>query len=683
MMRTSLPPLLAILASAALLGGCRDADERSFHDGAAEREAFEKRYNREVLQKLEGEREALEEGLAGELGDKERQEKRDELDRVLRRLERPAFFERLEESDLPADLEWVTNLDDPDIGSPDAIKGGTLHGALPGFSFPRSIRAVGKEANNSFRSYHLDDVEMALTGIHPNTRNIIPALADRWAVAADGQSVYFHIDDEARWSDGREVTSGDFLMTMYIYLSDYLTPAFYRNYYGEQYWGIASYGPDHLCVRLAFPKPIAPYFASIAPFQEHFYREFGPDFEERYNWRVRPTTGAYVIREEDVVKGRSISQTRVEDWWARDRKYYRNRFNPDRIEYKLIQDENKMFQMFLLGDIDLIRVGEAKRWYEDLEHENVFDGYIERAEFYNVYPRPSYGLYFNLTRPGLDDRDVRIGLQHATNWEKVIEVEFRGDMERLNLLNDGYAGVSDPSLRTRPFSVGKAREAFARAGFDREGPDGILRNAAGERLSFELNYSKGPVNDRIVSKLKEEARRAGVEYRLDGMDGSASFQKNLKKEHEVTFMGWGTGQAMIPDFYQQFHSKEAYQEDGKTVRPMTNNISVFADQEVDPILERNRNARSMEEVIETSRELERIFHERAVWVPAFKSTSYRVAYWRWVGWPEDFNVMMSDLPTMQHVHWIDVERKKETLEAMRRGEAFEEQNLVFDQFREE
>jgi len=662
--------------------GCRSEREWAAYDCSEERERFEQRYNRNVREELARKQAELEEALAGELGDEARAEKQSELERTRRRLERPDFFERLGEDELPDDLEWTTNLDDPDLGSPEAKKGGTLHSFFEGMTFPASIRSVGKEANNSFRAQHWDDVEMALVSIHPNTRNVIPAIADRWAVAEDGQSVYFHIDDEARWSDGTQVTSGDFLMTMYVYLSDYLTPTFYRSYYKEQFWGVASYGPDYLCVRIAYPKPIAPFFANISPFQEEFYREFGPDFESRYNWRTRPTTGAYRIRDEDVQKGRSITLSRVEDWWAGDRKYYRNRFNPDRIEYRLVSDTTKAFEIFLQGDIDLFRIAEAKLWYEQLEVPAVHRGYIERATFYNVYPRSSFGFYPNLTRPPLDNIDVRIGLQHATNWEKVIEIDFRGDVERLHLLNDGFDGISDPSLKTRPYSIEKAREAFARAGYTEAGPDGILRNPEGERLSFEVNYARIPLLNQIMARLKEEAKRAGVELRLDGMDGMASFQKSLRKEHEISYMGWGVGQPMIPDPFQQFHSSAAFMEDGKTPRPMTNNISAFADPEVDPILEQNRNATSMDVVIETSRELERIFHERAIWVPAYKRPYYRAAYWRWVCWPDDFNVKMSDLPDMAHVMWIDTEKKRETLEAMRTGRSFEERNLIFDQYRE-
>lgn len=678
-------PIPHLLTAGLLLAAtsCRD-DVRApeARDNTAERLEFYKRYNRETRERLDKEERELEEALAsGALGEDERTEKARLLEDLKLRLERPDYFEILGEDELPRDLVWESGDDQPDIGSPDAEKGGVQHAYIPGGAYPPTIRSVGAEANSSFRSYHWDDVEMAQVGIHPNTGKLIPGLCDRWAVSEDGRSVYFHIDDDARWSDGREVVADDWMMSFYVYLSGYLSVAFYENYYRDQFWGIASYGKDYFCVRNAYPKPMAPYFASTYPFHVGFYKEFGPDFEKRYNWRPRPTTGAYRIREEDIQKGRSISLTRVKDWWARDRKYYRNRFNVDRIEYRQIRDEEKIFQMFLQGDIDIYLLGDPKKWYERTETEEVFNGFIHKATFYNVYPRPSRGLYFNFSKPPLGNRDVRVGLSHATNWEKVIQTILRGDSQRLHLLNSGFVNISHPTLRARGFSVRKAREAFARAGFTEAGPDGILRNAEGRRLSFTVTYPKHPILDPMLLLIKEEARRAGVEYKLEGLDPTTAFQRTSRKEHEIAFAGWAVTPP-FPDFYQQFHSKEAFMPGTRKPRPMTNNLSVYGRAEVDPILEANRNARSFEEVVETSRRLEEIFHEDAVWVPAYKTTFYRLGYWRWVRWPDDFNVKIANEPEVSHVHWIDQERKAETLAAMREGRTFEEVNRVFDRYRD-
>ena len=680
--------MAAMLVAVSFLSSCKKkvggsdhgTAEASGYDNTAARFDFYERRNKEVIAQIEASRAELEKALAGDLPEADRKEKTQALDDVKRRLERPKYFEILSEADLPKDLQWTTNNDEPELGSPKAKKGGTFHSFIQGGAYPPTIRQIGKEANNSFRSYHWDDIEMSFTNLHAETGKIIPALADRWCVAADGQTIYYHLDEAARWSDGKDVKSGDFLMAMYIYLSDYLSEAFYRNYYGEQFWGIATYGDDYVCIRMATPKPLAPYMANINPFQEEFYKEFGPDFESRYNWRTRPTTGAYQILDKDIDKGRSIAMSRVQNWWAKDRKYYRYRFNPDKLQYLQIRNEETIFQMFLKEDIDVYWPLDSRRWYEQTEIPLVFNGYIEKATYYNEYPTVSRGMYMNMHHPILANQDVRIGLQYASNWQKVIDFDMRGDAERLNILEGGFGDFSHPTLQTRPFNVNLAREAFARAGFTETGSDGILKDSQGRRLSFNVNYVKHPMVDPWLLRIKEEAKRAGVEFKLEGMDQTASYQKTMRKEHEIVFSGW-QNQPPIPDYYQAFHSKEAFEPGSDKPRPMTNNITVFADPEVDKILEANRGARSEDVVRETSHKLEEIFHERAVWVPSFNRPFYRVAYWRWIRWPDDFNVRLGNDPEMNHVLWIDPDIKKETKDAMRDGKTFPEKNLVFDQHR--
>jgi microcin C transport system substrate-binding protein len=665
---------------AVIVSGCKKGEGYKAYDNSSERESFYKRFNTETSVRLAGELKELEASLAGDLSEQARKEKAQALADLKRRLERPDFFEFFAEDQLPQDLQWQAAEDGPEIGSPEAKKGGTLHSYIVGNAFPPTLRTLGAEGNNSFRHYHWDDMEMSLVHLHPETGKLMPALADRWAVDADGQTIYYHIDTSARWSDGKDVTARDWLMTFYIYLSEYLSETHYREYVKGQYWGVATYGDDYLCLRIATPKPLAPYVASTYPFQEDFYKEFGPDFEARYNWRCRPTTGAYEIRPEGVKKGRSITMSRVQDWWARERKYYKHRFNPDQMVYNLVRDDEKVFQMVLNGDIEVYWLMDARKWFEQSEVPQVFNGYIEKARYYFEFPAISSGLYLNQHSPLLAIQDVRIGLQHASNWEKVIEFDLRGEGERLHILEAGYGQYSHPTLKTRPFSVEKAREAFGRAGFTELGPDGILKDKDGRRLSFTITYAKRPTYDAWLLRLKEEAKKAGVEFKLEGMDSTAAFGKIQRKEHEIAMMGW-QGQLPFPDFYQGFHSSEAYEPGTNKPKPMSNNISSFADPALDPLIEENRAARSEEVVRETTWKLEEILHERAVWVPAFDRPFYRVLYWRWIRWPDDFNVRMGNDPEMNYVLWIDQDMKKDTLQAMKEGRIFPEKSVVYDQHR--
>ena len=112
-----------------------------------------------------------------------------------------------------------------------------------------------------------------------------------------------------------------------------------------------------------------------------------------------PTTGAYFVKDEDIVKGASITLTRAKDWWAKDRKFYRYRFNADKIVYRVVRDQSKVWELFRAGEIDFFMITSPQYWYQKSEIPPVFDGYIERYMFYNQFPRPPYGLYLNTAKP--------------------------------------------------------------------------------------------------------------------------------------------------------------------------------------------------------------------------------------------------------------------------------------------
>jgi microcin C transport system substrate-binding protein len=147
--------------------------------------------------------------------------------------------------------------------------------------------------------------------------------------------------------------------------------------------------------------------------------------------------------------------TRLDDWWARDKKYWKNRYNPDRIQMNIIRETPKVFEAFKRGDIDSFGLNIAEYWYEKLPDSDpdVQAGYIYKSVFYNQKPRPTYGLWINTSRPLLDNRDIREGIQFATNWDLVIEKFFRGDYSRLDTSSDGYGEFSHPTLKARPFDI--------------------------------------------------------------------------------------------------------------------------------------------------------------------------------------------------------------------------------------
>lgn len=687
---------LALVALVALGGGCQRGEVAGAGGHALTLEKFLPLYNHHVRQWVEQQHNAVAKHLAeldaklaaapadgraaleAERGDLQREEAKWKL-----RLGLGDFLDQADESALPQDLVWEDGQQEPEIGDPRAIKGGVFN-SIPMVSFPPTMRSFGPNSNHSYRSQFYDEIDMSLVGLHPATGKVIPGLARRWAVGADGRTVYYELDPDATYSDGVPVRARDFLMYVFIRVSDYVSAPFEKEFIRDQFAKITTIGERHIAVTLPEAKPLPAYFASLSPAPPHFYSEYGPDFAERYQWRFPPTTGAYEVRPEDIVKGVSITQTRVENWWARDKKFYRYRFNVNKIVSRVVRDEAKAFELFRAGEIDATMLTRPEYWHEKSEIPPVFDGYVERHMFYTRYPRIPYGLYLNVAQGLLADRNVRLGIEHAMNFRRVIEIVHRGDYSRLSQFSAGYGEFTDPSINARPFSVQQAREYFAQAGFTEQGPDGILRRPDGTRLSVSVTYDARPIFDRIMAILQEEARKAGFELRLDNLESTVCYRKVMQKQHEMTFTAWGVNPP-FPDYHQFLHSSNARDERGN-LKPQTNNIFSYSNPEMDVLVEQVRNARNTEELKQAAWKVQKIMDDEAIFVPGFSMDFVRVGSWRWLRWPDSETTrfcppIISD-PFEVHVHWIDPQIQQETRAAMRSGATFPEVMAIHDDYRE-
>ena len=620
-------------------------------------------------------------------------EERDALERNLISLKREeekydfrlglgGYFRFGEISEVPENLVWEDGMDQEEIGDPRAKKGGTFNIDIR--TFPPTLRPFGDNSNNSFRSSLYDDIDMPLVGLHPKTMEMIPGLAKEWAVSEDGRTVYFRLDEAARYSDGVPVKARDFIYGSYIRISDDIVNPYAKQYYRENIAGMVAYDEHTLSISLPEAKIYAPATAgSLTPSAPHFYADYGPDFTERYQWKFPPTTGAYKVNEEDVIKGVSVTQTRVKDWWAKDRKYYKYRFNADRIRHVVVRDEAKAFELFRAGEIDYFIITRPEYWYEKSEIDPVFKGYIERYTFYNQWPALPRGIYMNVTKPLLKEQDIRLGIQYAMNWQKVIDVIFRGDYARLDSFNQGYLLFSDPEIKARKFSISEARKYFAKAGFTESGRDGILRRPDGEKLSISISYPAIPILDKMFAILREEAKSCGFDLRLDSNEATVDYKKVMQKQHEMSFGAWVISPP-TPDFYQFMHSTNARDERGN-LKPQTNNLWVWGRDDTDVLSEKVRNARTAEELRDAAVKLQNIIHEEGFFVPSYTTDFVRVGSWRWVRWPDSketrFCPPVVYEPVEAFVYWIDEEIKEETMDARRFGKSFEEVNRIFDDYR--
>lgn len=617
--------------------------------------------------------------------------------------EQPEFYRFKDLAAIPDGITWRNGDDIPEFADPNARQGGTFRYYIT--DFPRTIRTIGPDATGGIRPYLLDYIGIAYLHPHPNLPGeVYPGLAREWALHPETRQVFFRLNQDARWSDGQPFTTDDVVFTFYFMRSPHLREPWYNDFYTKNYDAITIYDSHTFAITLAEWKPDAVIRAgNLVPYARHAFQDFGKDWIERFQWRTLPTTGAYQLLDSGIRRGRSITLTRVPDWWANDKRFFRGRFNPENYHLEVIRDPDKALESFTRGDLDMMGLGLPKWWYESLpdNHTDVVNGYIVKTTFYNQIPRPDWGLWINSAQPLLNQRDIRLGIQYATNFDLICQQYFRGDAVRLQTRSDGYGWHMNPEVSARPFDNARAREAFARAGFDQQGPDGILRNAAGQRLSFTITTYARTLQD-MLPILQQEARKAGLDLRLEVLDATTGWKKVQEKNHEIALVALARSVEMYPRYWEMYHGSNAYEDaylgpDGQPVarfadgrpnpnpqriRVQTNNMTSTFIPELDQLIEAYDRADTMDEVKRLAAKIEKIIYDEASWVNGWATPFHRTGYWSYVRWPEGFNAMRSRTSEEFFLFWIDEDAKAELERDLRNRTSRPQQVLVFDQYKD-
>ena len=560
---------------------------------------------------------------------------------------------------LPDHIKWLTNESDPVFSSEKSQKGGILHSAIT--SFPMTFRTVGPDSNGSFRSAILDN-QLSLINIHPNTDNIIPELATHWAFGDDKKTMYFKLDKSARWSDGTPVTAWDYVYTLEFMRSEHIIAPWYNDYYTKEIEAVLVYDDYTIGVKSTKAVPDLYLKLGISPTPRHYFGTLDETFVQTYNWKIVPNTGAYEMSE--FKKGKFIKFKRKKDWWAKDRKYFKNRFNVDLVVFDVIRDGNLQWEYFKKGKLDVFGLTMPKYWHEKSKISLFQKGYINKIWFFNDQERSAQGMWLNQDREIFKDRRLCYAFAHAMNIEKVIDKVLRKDYFRLPQAFSGYGRYSDDKIKPRLYDIAKVNNLMMSAGWTR-GSDGIWQRD-GKRFSVKVTYSFEEHMPRLVV-LKEDSLKAGIELLLERLDSTAMFKKFLEKKHDVAWMGWSTN--MRPSYWQGWHSDNAH-------KPQTNNITNTDDPRLDELIDNYRASLNEEERIELSLKIQNAIHETGAFVPTFMVPYVRLGYWRWLELPDFHGTRRSEslfdpFSSMTGgLFWINVEKKEETLYAMKSDISF-------------
>lgn len=567
--------------------------------------------------------------------------------------------------DMPEKVVWLTS-ELKDLSDSNTISGGTFRKAIS--RYPSTFRYMGPDTDNFTTS--LVWTTVSLLSLNPETMEIMPAVATHWAFGADGKTVYFKLHEYATWSDGHPCTADDFLFAFEFMASPFLNDAWYNNYVKQMeitkindYCISIRYLPD-----VKMPPTRLLNIVNISPRPKHFYSgEIKEDWYVRYDQIPEPTNGAYEINMNESIPGKLLVYNRVNNWWARSYPHLKHTANVSRIEYTVFKSEVDAMRAFYNGDLDVYTYPTKRSWKFAESTPVILDGYISRYIFNYVPLEGITGIYLNTKSQIFSNKRVRQALYYALDIQGMVDVVLDGEYARYHNVGfgQGWSGISfnDETIKKPEFNPEHARQIFVSEGYTLEESDGILRNEAGERLSFVLYYYAKYLSPELVY-IRDKAREAGLEIILS----YAPYEECLKYIEDGSYSAFleQFSTWFFPNYEEQF-SKASSEVAG------SNNYWGYWSPQMEQLLQNANNASSLNEFAENNKNIERLLHDEALVIPTYFSNTVRLDAWRWVRYPhwgnrKDIEYELDPYGYM----WIDENIQYEVFNAVKQNKKFKQ-----------
>lgn len=443
---------------------------------------------------------------------------------------------------------------------------------------------------------------------------IVPGVALSHTVSEDNMTYTFTLRQDAKWSDGKPVTAGDFVYAWQRAV-DPATASPYAWYMelmsiqngaaiiaGEKPitdLGVSAPDDHTLVVQLSQPLP---YFAKMVSHATTFPAPKWAIDEHGKEW-TRPgnlvSNGAYVLTEH-VSKERSVRE-RNEMYWDNDKTVL------DKVVTLVIGDEAQGLTRWRAGEVDKTDIPSGQ--YPALKDEFPEEAY--------ALPRLcNYYMTFNL-KDGPDafqDVRVRQALSYALDRSLIVERVLQGGQFPAYTFTPGATdGFEIPEVdyanMTQAERDEKARELLAEAGY---GPDG-------DKLSFTYLYNTSESHQQIAIIASQMwKQKLGVEVTLENQEWKVFLETRGNQNFELARGAWCGDYNEASTFLDLLTSQSGYN-DGK-----------FSNARVDELM---AQAKSSQDTNPLYFEVEAILAEEMPVIPIYHYSTNMMLDGSIKGWP--------------------------------------------------
>jgi oligopeptide transport system substrate-binding protein len=356
-----------------------------------------------------------------------------------------------------------------------------------------------------------------------------PAVAGHWDMSRDGLHYVFHLRPDARWSDGRPVTSADFLYAWQRALDPKVGAPYafflYELKNGKAYYdrkltdfkqvGVHAPAPLTLVVDLQRPTPFFLQLAAspvMLPLRRDGVERYGDSFTEAGHLL---SNGAYQLAKWQHEE--KIELTPNPYFYEKDPA---QRPGVKTIDMMMINDANTSVVMYENNELDFIETSTSMPSFDVRRLRKSPDCHTSILHRINYFG-------FNVTKPPFNNPKVRQAFAYALDRSYYPRLMQSGQKPILSWISPGLLGYN-PKVGL-PFNLKKARQLLAEAGY----PNG--RGFPAVHLTFQTQYD--------IQKEAEIAqalwkKNLNVDVRLDNMEWKVLLSKLDEDPPQIFRLGW-------------------------------------------------------------------------------------------------------------------------------------------------
>ncbi len=554
---------------------------------------------------------------------------------------------------LPKGSKWETGVLATDFASKQATKGGQLNASIA--TYPLTFRLYGPHATSG--EFALINSELSVFSLverHPVTRKYMPMLALAWAIGKDRKTIYFKLDPKATWSDGKPITSEDYVFAWQFLRSSYIESPYLKQYFKEHIKSVQAISKYIIKITTVKASWRLLFETNISPVPKHS-TNLTKNWVRTANWKPNVVASPYVLSH--FQRGRSVSFSRVKHWWGEKEKRFQSRFNFDTIHLQVVRNENTAYALFKKGKLDIYPVTHITLWNRQTTTPAITKGYINKQAILLNRPSGPNGIFFNLNDPILKDKKVRKALAHIFDY-KTMRKNF---LYNSTMRQTNFFDVPPPYYKKNQtvweYSVKKANQLLDQAKWTGKRTRNAIRTKNGRPLQITISFG-AQVWMKYLVFFQENAKKAGVDIQLKLLDGAALFKAVSEKNYQAITLIFSAFTLPAP---KQFL-------DSRNAIKNTNNIFMLRDKSVDALIQTYETSLSEKKRVQAIFSLEDKIKEKALLIPFWKSDRVRLLWWRYIKGPKEF--VTADGTDWQFL-WYDKAEKQKLEQAQRNNKKFD------------